>query len=266
MSKLPFANKDFGQHFLTDQTIIQAITNDFKDQAKGIIEVGPGPAILTEHLSEHKIPLRLFEIDTRFKEYLEQFVSEENIIFGDALEANFSKVIENEFDNQATWLVSNLPYNVSVPLLIKFIQTPKIEMMTLMFQKEVALRVTNYTHQKKYASGSLMALSQNYFECKLLKKVPPGSFSPPPKVESTVLSFKRIEKPVIPLSEFKNFESFLRNLFKHRRKQMGKVLNQSYDESQVTRCLQESGLEKTLRAETLNLEKIQLLYRSFYPL
>ena len=72
-NKLPKANKELGQHFLRDQTVISKITSDWADQAEVIVEVGPGPAVLTELLAKNKKPLYLIEKDMRFKERLEEF-------------------------------------------------------------------------------------------------------------------------------------------------------------------------------------------------
>ena len=82
---LPFANKDLGQHFLKDKKVIEEITTDFKDEAQSLIEIGPGPGILTEGLSVLEKPFHVIEKDERMQEYLEQFVKKDNINFTDAL-------------------------------------------------------------------------------------------------------------------------------------------------------------------------------------
>jgi 16S rRNA (adenine1518-N6/adenine1519-N6)-dimethyltransferase len=140
--KLPYANKDLGQHFLIDQKVIKAICSDFMNECEGVIEVGPGPGILTEELKSATCPFHVIEMDTRFEEYLTQFITKEQITFSDALKVELDHYLkERSLDQKKIWLVSNLPYNVSVPLTTKFITTPQIEYMTLMFQKEVALKI-----------------------------------------------------------------------------------------------------------------------------
>ena len=256
---LPQADKKLGQHFLTDKNVIEKICNDDLLDNDAIFEVGPGPGILTEFLSQKKSPLFLFEKDERFPELLEKFVSNENIFLGDALEVNFEN-FANEKEIKNVWLVSNLPYNVSVPLTINFIKAPAIKKMTLMFQKEVALKALNF-NQSKNAMGSLMALTQNYFNVSLLTKVAPGAFSPPPKIESTVLSFERIIDPVISLDEFDHYENFLRLCFSQKRKQLSKVLSQRFDRNVVNSHLDGLGVSTTIRAEALSLDQIRTLYR-----
>lgn len=262
--KLPWADKNLGQHFLRSETVIESITEDFKEKAQSIIEVGPGPGILTEFLAKHELPFFVIEKDKRFPEYLEQFIPSENITLSDALEINLDEFFAEKGISQSDiWLVSNLPYNVSVPLLISFIKAPQIKYMTLMFQREVADKVISFMNVKKKnkSMGSLLALSQTYFKVSVLCQAPPGAFQPPPKVDSTVISFERIVDPVIPLSEFKKFESFLRRVFQFRRKQLGGVLKSYYTPEKLEQAFANSGIVRTDRAESFSLETIQTLYK-----
>ena len=258
--QLPFANKDLGQHFLKDKKVIEEITTDYKDQAGAIIEIGPGPGILTENLSSHELPFHVIEKDERMQEYIEQFISSDCINFTDALEVNYSEFIKERGLDKNLWLVSNLPYNVSTPLLLLFIKSSEIKYMTLMFQKEVADKVFAFSRTKNIM-GSLMCLSQTYFKTSLLCKVAPGAFIPPPKVDSAVISFERISDPAIPLEDFHKFEKFLRLVFSQKRKQMKKVLKSAYPEQIVTNALTKLNLPLTIRAEALQLSDIQNLYK-----
>lgn len=257
--KLPWANKDLGQHFLNDTKVITSITDDFKDEAKNIIEIGPGPGILTEHLASHDLPFHVIEKDTRMIEYLKDIVKEDNINFTDALSVNYSEFIKENKIEEDLWLVSNLPYNVSTPLLLMFLKTPEIKYMTLMFQKEVADKVYPFATKKNFM-GSLMGLSLTYFEADLLCKVPPGAFIPPPKVDSAVITFKRRENPIIPLEQFEKFERFLRATFQFKRKQLGKVLKTYASKEHIEEALNELNIPLTVRAEALALEDLQKLY------
>ncbi len=259
-SKLPWANKELGQHFLNNQNIITKITDDFADRAKHIIEVGPGPGVLTKHLAAHDSNLNVVEMDTRMIEYLGPIVKEENILFTDALALDFDQFINDKGIGEECWLVSNLPYNISTPLLLKFLQTPKIKYMTLMFQREVADKVFAFATKKNFM-GSLMALSQTYFKTSLLVKAPPGAFTPPPKVDSAVISFERIENPVIALEDFPKFEKFLRAVFQFKRKQIGKVLKSYAPAERIAAGLESINQPLTVRAEALKLEDLQNLYK-----
>lgn len=259
-TKLPWANKELGQHFLNNQNIIKKITDDYADRAKHIIEVGPGPGVLTKHLAAHDENLNVVEKDERMIEYLAPIVKEDNILFTDALALDFQEFIDEKAIGEDTWLVSNLPYNISTPLLLKFLQTPSIKFMTLMFQREVADKVFAFASKKNFM-GSLMALSQTYFKTSLLVKAPPGAFTPPPKVDSAVISFERLENPVIALSEFSKFEKFLRAVFQFKRKQLGKVLKTYAAADKIEAGLAHINQPLTVRAEALKLEDLQNLYK-----
>ena len=264
MAKLPLANKTLGQHFLVDKNIISQITSNFED-VDHILEIGPGPGILTEPLAQKKDKdIHVIDKDQRFPEYLSKFIPEDKIHISDALEWDLEQGFKEwgwkDDPSAPIWLVSNLPYNISTPLLIKFIQSPSIKYMTLMFQREVADKVFPIDTRKGKAMNSLMALCQNYFDVELLCKVPPGAFSPPPKVDSAVLSFKRKENPTVPLDRFQSFEKFLRLLFQFKRKQMGKILKSQFSSEHIMITLEMLDLSPQVRAEALELEDIKQLF------
>lgn len=261
---LPQANKDLGQHFLRDSGIIQKITSDFASEADAIIEVGPGPGILTGHLAAHQLPYFVIEMDTRFEEYLTPHLSHSQITFGDALQIDWKNFLEERsLSGKNIWLVSNLPYNISVPLTIQFLQIPEIKFMSLMYQKEVADKIISFEGHKKNEMGSLKALCQNYFHCHQLCKVPPGAFSPPPKVDSSVVSFSRKAHPEIDLKHFREFEKFLRLIFSHKRKQLGSVLKGHYPEECWQKALASCNIDKTIRAEAFHFNQVIELYSAF---
>ena len=266
--ELPLANKSLGQHFLKDQTVIKKITSDFSGCAEAIVEIGPGPGILTESLAlrakEENLPFFVIEKDDRFPEYLRQFIDDAQITMTDALAVNLSAFFaEKKIADKKIWLVSNLPYNISTPLLINFLKAPEIKFMTLMFQKEVADKVFPFSTTKNFM-GSLHALSLCYFDCELLLKVPPGAFSPPPKVDSAVLTMKRKETPLVPLEEFAVFEKFLRLLFAQKRKQLGGLLKSSFPLEIIESSFSALSIPLTIRAEALTLEQVIALYIALY--
>ena len=259
--ELPSADKSLGQHFLKDQSIIQQICSDFKNEAEAIVEIGPGPGILTEHLATLGLPFHVIEMDTRFGIYLDQFIKSEQVTMGDALRIHLSQFfMEKGIAGKKIWLVSNLPYNIASPLLVNFLQTPEIKFMTLMFQKEVADKVFPFATTKNFMS-SLLVLTQSYFECNLLVKVPPGAFSPPPKVDSAVLTMIRRDTPLVPLEEFRVLEKFLRQMFSQKRKQIGGVLKSYYLPAKLKESFEILKIPLTLRAEALTFEQTLDLYR-----
>ncbi len=263
MAKLPRADKDLGQHFLKDKNIIEKITTNFEKEADVIIEIGPGPAILSLKLSLKGKPFYFIEKDERFKELLEGLTPPENQFFEDALKFDWFEFIQSrQLTNKKIWLVSNLPYNVSSALFISFLKIPQIKFMTLMFQKEVGEK-TYFRESTKNQMGSLLTLSQNYFDSRKLILAHPGAFLPPPKVESVVVSYARKENPIVSIENFKSFEKFLRLCFSMKRKQLGSVLKTSIDKDKVAKIFEQSKIPATTRAEALELKDIYTLYQSF---
>lgn len=265
MSELkPKANKKLGQHYLNNTNTIKNICADFNGQYDLILEIGPGPATLTKFLVEKKHPVVLIEKDERFVEMLNALNPAPQIFHVDALEFDVEQMLQ-ELNSQHTWLVSNLPYNVGTPIMIKYMQVPQIKYLTLMFQKEVAQKVhlPLFGEKKmKKEMNSLHALVNNYFEISLLQKVPPGQFSPPPKVDSAVISLKKRNNPIIAWSEFNQYEEFLRKLFSNRRKQLGSVLKNFFDKDIVVKVFENLNIENSRRSETLTFSEVVDIYQN----
>lgn len=251
MGNLPSANKALGQHFLTDKKTIEMITTDFAKDAEVIIEVGPGPGILTKALSQLNLPLYLIEKDDRFIDDLKNLTP--HVYNQDALEFDWQKLLKN-FENKNVWLVSNLPYNVGTPLFLKFLKLSQITYMTLMFQKEVGEKT--YFRDQKNTTNGLLTLSSIYFDSKLLRKVAPGCFSPPPKVHSVVVSYIRKSQPLFAIKDFSKIDRFTRLIFSQRRKQLGSVLKGGLSTEQLVELKTEMPDIMTARAESLELKQV----------
>ena len=253
----PKANKALGQHFLVSDVVINKICQDYADECDVIIEVGPGPGVLTKNLASHKKPLYLIEKDNRFKDILLECTTEERIFIQDALEFNWSDFLEKEslFDKKI-WLVSNLPYNVGSVLFVQFLPIEPIKYMSLMFQKEVGQKT--YIRDAKNQMNGLLSLSLNYFNSRMLAKVSPGCFNPPPKVDSIVVSYQRKASPVI--NDFESFNAFTRMLFSGKRKQISTTLK-SHKPNLNTAVLEDKlDFKLNLRAEALSFDQVIALF------
>lgn len=257
MSRFPTANKSFGQHFLSSQNVIQKITSPLPEGVDCIVEIGPGPAVLTPRLASYKIPLFVIEMDERFVELLEPVVGPNNVFRQDALLFDWKAFLEKH-NFKSIWLVSNLPYNVSVPLTLSFLRIPEITHMTLMYQKEVAQKIL--PNDPRNAMGSLHSMCLSQFELKHVVYAPPGAFVPPPKVDSQVLGFKRKAQPDIPLSKIDKFESYLRVAFGQRRKQLGGILKNDWGAEKAQSCLAEAGIDPQVRSEALSYAQVLKLF------
>ena len=255
--QLPKTNKLLGQHYLTSQEVISQIVGAKPLNCDAILEIGPGPAIISKFLSQLNLPFYVLEKDERFIPYLEPYVPPEQIFLDDALTFDLGKLPDQHF-----WVVSNLPYNVGVPITLRLFQFTNAKYLTLMMQKEVTQK---FHPRSKDEMNSLHVLTKCFFNVSKVCHVSPGSFSPPPKVDSEVLHFERLETPLLPLSEWSSLEKFMRILFAHRRKQIMGVLRGAFDSEKVEKILNSLNISPQQRAQSLELEHVIQLYKSFNP-
>ena len=181
-----WANKAFGQHFLFDLNITRRIARLAEVGADDhVIEVGPGPGGLTRALLETGAKVTAIERDVRFRPLLEDLVQASGRLtlrFEDALKSREAQIA----DGAPAHVVSNLPYNVGTPLLIKWLTGPwQPASLTLMFQREVADRITAQAGDDAY--GRLAVIVQATAQPRRVMDVPARAFTPPPKVESAVV-------------------------------------------------------------------------------
>jgi 16S rRNA (adenine1518-N6/adenine1519-N6)-dimethyltransferase len=185
------AKKSYGQHFLKEESIAKKIAESLQllDSYTDIIEVGPGMGMLTKYLLElknHK--LTVIEADADMVDYLNKNYPtlKGNIIFEDFLKTD----IVAKTEGRQFALIGNFPYNISSQILFKGLDNRAyVPEMAGMFQKEVAERIAAKPGNKEY--GILSVLIQAYYDVEYLFTVKPGSFIPPPKVLSGVISLKR---------------------------------------------------------------------------
>jgi 16S rRNA (adenine1518-N6/adenine1519-N6)-dimethyltransferase len=181
-----WAKKSFGQHFLLDMNITRKIAR-LAEVGDGdhVIEVGPGPGGLTRALLETGARVTAIEKDERFRPLLETVAQASDrltLVFGDALTVDESALT----DGAPGHVVSNLPYNVGTPLLVNWLVGPWTPVsMTLMFQREVADRITQGPGEDSY--GRLGVLAQTVSRVERVLDAPARAFTPPPKVDSAVV-------------------------------------------------------------------------------
>lgn len=223
------AKKALGQNFLLDRNITDKIIRlslekqekkDFRDEY--VFEIGPGPGGLTRSvLCQNPKQLTVVEMDERcidiMKEIKEKTGDCLEIINGDALKVDFSR-----FEGKPKNIVSNLPYNISVPLLIGWLkQIKSYDSLTLMFQKEVADRITAPIKSKDY--GRISILSQILCKIDRLFDISPECFVPAPKIFSTVVLFRPLEREISP-EIIERIEKITALAFAQRRKMIRQSL------------------------------------------
>ncbi len=245
------AKKALGQNFLLDMNITQKIIreslaaqykNDFRDF--NVVEIGPGPGGLTRAIIE-KNPksLSVIEMDSRCIKIMEELKEATNIPFkiieADALKQDLCLISESPRQ-----IVSNLPYNISVPLLTSWLQNAgSYSAMTLMFQKEVADRIVAKSGNKIY--GRLSVLAQVTCNIKHLFDINPNNFVPAPKIWSTVLLFEPLsEQPKCEV--LKILEKITEKSFGQRRKMLRQSLKSLPN---IMDILEKNNIPADLRAE-----------------
>jgi 16S rRNA (adenine1518-N6/adenine1519-N6)-dimethyltransferase len=179
------ADKGLGQHFLCSEPAVDAIVESVHE-AQGILEIGPGPGILTGPLSHEHGRVIALEVDPRMVELLQESAPMADVRLQDAMRADLPKILRELPSPRA--LVSNLPYYITGPLLTRIAEARgSFDVAVLMMQREVAERVLAQIGDRN--RGSLSVFLQLQFRIELVRRVPAGSFLPPPKVDSTILQF-----------------------------------------------------------------------------
>ena len=244
------AKKSLGQNFLIDNNIINKILDIVDIQNKDVLEVGPGTGNLTSAILKKKPnKLLVVEKDSKLAQNLKaDFDNSIEIINNDILNLD-----ENSFGNNKLIVFGNLPYNISTEILCKWILNIKndywFEYLILMFQKEVADRITAMFNTKNY--GRLSILANWILEIEKICDVKPTSFFPVPKVESSVLFFKP-RKKFFKLNNPKNLEKITRIFFMHRRKMIKKPYNQLFNGN--IKIASKLKIDLDLRPQNLDFE------------
>ncbi|WP_420348699.1 16S rRNA (adenine(1518)-N(6)/adenine(1519)-N(6))-dimethyltransferase RsmA [Pelagibius sp.] len=256
------ARKALGQHFLLDLNLTGRIARAAPQIDIGtVIEVGPGPGGLTRALlSEGAGHVVAVEKDRRCLEALgelaELYPGRLEVVEGDALALPLQ-----DLGAAPRQIVSNLPYNISTALLVGWLKAlagnpATFSALTLMFQKEVAQRLTAEPRSRHY--GRLTVVTQWLCEVRALFDIPPRAFTPPPKVTSTVVAFRPRSAPLAP-ARLGSLERVTAAAFGQRRKMLRQSLKPLFTHCPET--LADAGIDPTARAEELTIEEFAQLAR-----
>ena len=244
------AKKSLGQNFLNDIEILEKITNITPIKGKNILEIGPGTGNLTSYILKKK-PNKFFVIEK--DEYLagmlkNKFKDELTIYNEDIL-----KIDETSLFNEKFTVFGNLPYNISTEILIKWILNLKyfvwFDFLVLMFQKEVADRITAQFNTSIY--GRLSIITNWRLNVQKICDIEPKSFTPRPKIYSSLLFFTPKEK-FFNIKDPKNLEKVTRIFFNHRRKMLKKPYNQLFNNNK--KILDKLNINLNLRPQNLDFE------------
>jgi 16S rRNA (adenine1518-N6/adenine1519-N6)-dimethyltransferase len=243
--------KSLGQHFLKDESVLHKIADAIGDLSgyKTVVEIGPGMGALTKYLLPKKHDnFYVVELDDRWAEHLSNAypVLRDKIIHEDFLQTDLS------FLQNPTHIVGNFPYNISSQIVFRIIdEREKVETMTGMFQKEVALRIAAKHGSKDY--GVTSVLTQAYYDCRYLFDVPPESFDPPPKVMSGIIQLTRKKERTLICDEVL-FKKIVKAAFNQRRKTMRNSLKEFTGGKEIA-----SNEVFNLRPEQISVQQFQEL-------
>ena len=256
------AKKSLGQNFLIDREVLEKITNVVQIKDKIILEVGPGTGNLTSFILK-KNPKKMFVIekdDDLAINLSETFKDQLTIINDDILQVDENLI----FKNKVT-VFGNLPYNISTEILSKWITQTKDEFwfnnLILMFQKEVADRIIAKFNTSDY--GRLSILSNWKLNVEKICDIKPESFSPRPKIDSSLLFFTP-KKNFFKIKDPKNLEKVTRIFFSQRRKMLKKPFNQVFANGK--QVAEKFAIDLNLRPQNLEPETYFKLVKEYEDL
>jgi 16S rRNA (adenine1518-N6/adenine1519-N6)-dimethyltransferase len=242
---LPRPKKRLGQHFLTDRHYLERIVAEIDPRpGESMVEIGPGPGALTGRLAQFVRPLHVVEIDRDLAADLRGRFAPGDVVVheGDALDLDLASL------PAGLRVVGNLPYNISTPILFRVADfAPRIRDCVFMLQKEVVERMVAEPGTPDY--GRLSVMLQYRFAMSLAFRVPPGAFTPPPKVDSAIVRMAPLGEGRPAARDDALFARVVMAAFTQRRKTLRNALRGLADEGAFARA----GVDPGLRGETLSV-------------
>ncbi|MBE7043540.1 MAG: 16S rRNA (adenine(1518)-N(6)/adenine(1519)-N(6))-dimethyltransferase RsmA [Ruminococcaceae bacterium] len=255
-------NKRYGQNFLTDESVLQAIAEGANITDKPVLEIGPGLGTLTWELASRAEKVVSVEIDKGLTEVLADTLQEFDnvtILHQDILKTDLQKLIEEDFGGTPPTLAANLPYYITTPIIMYLLESeisfPKI---VIMIQKEVAERIAAKPGGKDY--GVLTIAVNFYAHPEIICHVPAESFVPAPNVDSIVLSLTPRPHPTCKPQNQKAFFTVVKAAFAQRRK----TLLNSFcgagcfkgSKQEISDTILQAGIDPGVRGEALSMEEL----------
>jgi 16S rRNA (adenine1518-N6/adenine1519-N6)-dimethyltransferase len=258
------AATSLGQRFLVDRGVLRSIVDAAELSAQDdVLEVGPGPGVLTAQLAQRARSVTAVEIDERMVAVLRDTLAGHDnltVIRADALEVDLFALGER----RPTRIVANLPYQITTPLLERFIgDDRRPPLVVVLVQEEVARRMVATATSGKQR-GFLSVFVQSFADASIVRRVPPRAFRPAPKVSSAVVALRARAQPAFAPLDRRAFLRFVSDVFRHRRKQLRGALGHeaAVAPDRAVAALEECGIDPRRRAEELTLEQWVALARA----
>jgi len=258
-------SKSKGQNFLADANIPAKIARmSGIDMSYGVLEVGPGLGALTSELCKVAGRVVAVELDKKLVPILSDIFSVQKnveIIRGDILKLDIKQLVKEKMNGLECHVCANLPYNITTPAITAFIESGVFGSITVMVQKEVALRICAKPGSPEY--GSFTVYSNYHTTPEILFDVPPECFIPRPKVISSVVKMKSKEKRLLEKEKEKVFFRVVRAAFGQRRKTLVNALSSAFEEShgkdEIMEIVVKCGFDSRVRGEVLSIEDYILI-------
>jgi 16S rRNA (adenine1518-N6/adenine1519-N6)-dimethyltransferase len=258
------AATSLGQRFLVDRAVLAAIIDAAElSPQDDVLEIGPGPGVLTSALALKVRSVTAVEVDQRMVALLEETLADRKniqVVQADALKVDLLGIATRPI----TRIVANLPYQITTPLLERFLADDRRPpLVVVLVQREVARRMAA-TERDARERGYLSVFTQSFAEPRIIRRVPARAFRPAPRVDSAVVALRTRPRPAFaPLAQ----DPFLRlvsDAFRHRRKQLRSALGHEagLDRDRATAVLATAGIAPDRRAETLSLDEWVALARA----
>ena len=267
------ANKNLGQNFLIDDTVISDIVEGAQIESDDlVIEIGPGLGSMTALLLEKAKKVICIELDMKMIKILdERFIAYNNLelINEDVLKTDLNKLIYDERQKEnfkSVKVVANLPYYITTPIIMKLLEDNlDIESITVMIQKEVADRLIETPGEKN--TGAITYTVYYYCESKKVREVESTCFIPAPEVTSEVINLKLRSEPAVKIKNKKIFFNIIKSGFMQRRKTLlNALLNTGVfkNKEEGIKVFKILNLNENIRAENLTIEDFARIANLFY--
>jgi 16S rRNA (adenine1518-N6/adenine1519-N6)-dimethyltransferase len=244
-----------GQHFLVDRSALAAIVEAAELSADDdVLEIGPGPGVLTAALADRARSVTAVEVDERMIAVLNDTVGGRDnvrIVRADALAVDLYAL----GPRRPTRIVANLPYQITSPLLMKFLEhAERPPRIVVLVQDEVARRIVAQPADVK-ERGFLSVFVQSFATPTIVRRVPARSFRPPPKVDSAIVALRTHATPAFAPLDQHRFLALVSDVFRHRRKQLRSALGfeAGVAKDRADAALRGAGIDPARRPEELSL-------------
>lgn len=252
--------KRLGQNFIFDHNLLKRIVEATEIKpGDQVVEIGPGAGTLTKELAESGAEVIAVEIDKSLLPILQKILQGYNVhlVQGDILKLDLNEIIRNYSFREPYKIVANLPYYITTPVIMNLLEKQyNVDQIVIMVQLEVAERLVAEPGGKDY--GAITLPVRYYTEPRILFKVPGKMFTPPPAVESAVLSLKKRKKPPVDVYNPDLMFKLIKGAFGQRRKTLLNALSSAsppLSREEIVSVLETAGINKERRGETLSLDE-----------